>query len=135
MCMIQWFVSLICVISLVSGAMYHGRSYKWTSVVFILAVFCGSTLSADARIMRTREKTKITMSKPESSNEEALRREVGVQDNPYTVAMQDAAQARAEPVVAMLDKLMMAVVNISTNIGTTESRLLSLEVEVKNSTD
>ena len=47
--------------------------------------------------MRTREKAKIVMSKPESSIEVASRREVGVQDNPLTLRTQETSQARTEP--------------------------------------
>ena len=85
--------------------------------------------------MRTREKTKIIMSKPDNSNEVVSRREVGVQDNPCTVTTQETNSNKAEPMVAMIDKLMSAVDSVSSKLGTIETRLLSLEGEAKNSTD
>ena len=59
--------------------------------------------------MRTREKTKIIMSKPDNPNEVVSHREVGVQDNPCTVTPQETNSNKAEPMVAMIDKLMSAV--------------------------
>ena len=50
------------------------------------------------------------------------------------MATQDTAQARPEPVAAMLDKLMTVVDSVSTKIGSIES-LLSMEGVVKNSID
>ena len=85
--------------------------------------------------MRTPEKTKIIMSKPDNPNEMVSRREVVVQDNPCTVTKQETSQNKTEPMVAMIDKLMSAVDNVSTKLGTIETRLLSLEGEAKNSTD
>ena len=47
----------------------------------------------------------------------------------------ETSQARTELMTAMLYKVMTAVDRIWTKIGTIESRLLSLEGEVKNSTN
>ena len=86
-------------------------------------------------VMRTREKTKIIMSKPDNPNEMVSRREVRVQDNPCSVTTQETSQNKTEQMVAMIDKLMSAVDNVSTKLGPIETRLLSLEGEAKNSTD
>ena len=48
---------------------------------------------------------------------------------------QEANQSRPDPVAVMLDKLMTAVDRVSSKIGTIESRLTSLEGEVRNSGD
>ena len=85
--------------------------------------------------MRTREKSKLDMSKTDNPSDVASRREVGVQDNPCTVTPQEVSQSRPEPMTVMLEKLISAVDGVSSKIGTIETRLTSLEGEVHNSGD
>ena len=85
--------------------------------------------------MRTREKSKLDMSKTDNPSDVASRREVSVQDNPCTVTPQEVSQSRPEPMTVMLKKLISAVDGVSSKIGTIETRLTLLEGEVRNSGD
>ena len=83
--------------------------------------------------MKGKDKEKVkTTGKLDGSSEATSRKEVGVQDSPCLVTAQDApVTAVGESVTLVLDKYLYAVDSVVGKIGNLETRLTSLEGQVR----